>query len=99
MNKWLKIIPISLLVFIVSLYVFHFMPLIKSNCGCAGPGSDPVVKRVPLNYFFGCFCSMMPVQADDFPQSLKSNFAQRTLAILPVLFAGITILLLRKRFN
>ncbi len=97
MNKWFKIISISLLILIISFYLLNFMPIVKSNCGCINYNSAE--KRVPLNYFVGCFCTTAEIQQDNFPEFIKGKFIQSTLVILPFILTIVSILILRKRLH
>lgn len=99
MDKWFKIIPMITLVFFLSLYILNLMPILKSNCGCDFQEKGETVRRVPLNYFVGCFCSEAQVEHDNFPTWLKSNFAQGTLLIIPFLIAAITLFILKNKFR
>jgi len=99
MNKWFKIIPISIVIFIAALCLLNFVPLIKSNCGCSNLGMPSEERLVPLNYFVGCFCSATQVSPDNFPVFLKSKFMQNLLIIIPLILAVLSAVILRKKIH
>jgi len=79
--KNLKIVLLSLLVFLASGYMLNFMPVLKSNtCGC----NNFKTHYVSLNYMFSCFCSA--TNGDDFPGFLRHPIVNLFLVILPFIF-------------
>ena len=101
MNKWFKIVPISIAIFIVTLCLLNFMPLIKSDCGCSNAilGTPAKEQWVPLNYFIGCFCTEAQVYPDNFPAFLKSKSIQNLLVIIPFILAILSAVILRKKIR
>ena len=73
------------------------MPILKSDCGCKYSNIEE--KRVPLNYFIGCFCTETQVQPDNFPALLKGKLVQSLLTIIPFVLVVLSIVLLRKRIH